>query len=290
MGKTNMVARKKYIKIPNWKCKIVLKLSFWEKASLIFLVLCFAVGIFYDVLPIKSPQVPTGDSLVAPGMEHFLGTDDIGIDIFSQLLYGTRVSLTVGVSCAIIAGIGGGFVGALSGYYGGVIDQICLGAIDVIQAIPELPLMIVLGSFLGPHLSNIVIAVTLVSWIMPAKTIRSQVIVIKKEGYVTLAKQYGASFFYIFRIHIFPSIFPLMTVSVIKIMGKAVLAEASLAFLGLSDPLSKSWGMLLSRAIGFSDIFLTPFWTWWILPPLALLVLFSLSLSKLSMAIEKGRL
>lgn len=121
------------------------KKSFAYKLSIVTLVIYFLIAVFYDYLPLKPYNEPSGMPLVGPCEEHILGTDDLGMDLFSQLLYGTRVSIFLSISCALISGIGGSIIGIVSGYYGGKIDTLILGTIEVFQSIPELPLMIVLG-------------------------------------------------------------------------------------------------------------------------------------------------
>lgn len=121
---------------------------------------------------------------------------------------------------------------------------------------------------------------------MPAKMARSKTIEISKEKYVILSKKYGASFLYIARKHLIPQLIPIIALSIIKISNKAILAEASLAFLGLSDPLSKSWGMTINRAMSFPNIFLTEYWKWWMVVPIVALSLYVLCISNISREME----
>ncbi len=261
-------------------------ITFCSIVILIYLI----IAVFYDLFPVIKYNLPTDDILQGPSKKHLLGTDDLGMDILSQLLYGTRISLIVGISCAVFASIGGSILGVIGGYRGKRIDKILLSAIDVINSLPQLPFMIVLSAVLGPDIKNIIFAICLISWVMPARLVRSKVIKIKNQDYIKYAEKYGANFFYILRKHMFVEIYPIVIITFIRIINRAIIAEAGLAFLGLSDPLSKSWGMVLNRAIGFENIFLTDYWKWWLIFPIVFLVVFVLSISTIAREIEKRSL
>lgn len=244
------------------------------------------IAIIYDFLPIAPHNTPSGDSLMPPSFQHWLGTDDLGMDVLSQLLYGTRLSMFLGIASASLSVGFGTFIGVFSAYVGGKLDSICLIVMDTLIALPELPLMIVLSAYLGPNIVNIIIAISIISWVMPAKLIRSKTLQITSRAYVSLSNAYGARFAHVFKRHIFADIFPIMAVSSIKILNRAILAEAGLAFLGLSDPISKSWGMVMNRALSFSNIFLTDYWKWWLTSPTLFLIIFALSMSALGRKLE----
>lgn len=247
----------------------------------------FIVAIIYDWLPVLPYDHPSDDILMPPSSTHWLGTDDLGMDIFSQLLYGTRVSVFLGISCGLISAVGGSMIGMLAGYYGGWVDKVCLSLIDVVNALPDLPFMIVLSALLGPDIKNIVFAICLITWVMPARMARSKVIQIKHQEYVQLSRAYGANFWYIFKNHLLSVVYPIIVVGFIKIVNRAIIAEAGLAFLGLSDPTSKSWGMVLNRVLAFDHIFLTNYWKWWLIAPTLFLVIFVLVISTLAKEAER---
>ena len=217
---------------------------------------------------LKSGAVPSGQALSPPSREHWFGTD------------------LLSVGSAVVAAIGGSIIGMLAGYAGGIIDTLIVSIIDFFIGIPDLLLMVVLGAFLGPGLANIIFAISLVSWIMPAKIVRSEVLKIKTENYIRLSKAYGAHFWHIFAWHLWKPLFSIILVSVIKIMNKAILAEASLAYLGLGDPLSKSWGMTITRAMDFPNIYLTDFWKWWLVFPTTVMVCTVLSVAAIGRWME----
>lgn len=257
------------------------------RAAVIFLVLVCALAVLPLFSFLKSGTLPTGKALMPPSSEHWFGTDDLGIDLFASICAGAKSSIVLAAGSALFAALGGSILGMIAGYSGGVIDEIIVSAVDFFISIPDLLLMVVLGAFLGPGLGNIIFAISLVSWIMPAKIARSEMLKIKKENYIKLAAAYGANFRHLFLWHFWKPLFSLMVISVIRIMNKAILAEASLAYLGLGDPLSKSWGMTITRAMDFPNIYLTDFWKWWLVFPTAIMVLTVLSVAVIGKEMEK---
>lgn len=263
------------------------KLSISTKLALSFIIIILFVGIFSSIICIHPYNLPSGLSFESPSREHILGTDDLGIDLFSQICYGGKLSLTVGIITAILSGIVGMILGVLSGYYGGIIDTIIMRVVDIATVLPDLPMMILLGSFFGPSIKNVIIVLVLFSWSTPTRIIRSKVISIKKENYVVVAKSYGASFYYLMFKHFLPQVLPILMVTVIKLTSKAIVAEASLSFLGLADPTSKSWGLILNHAINFKGIYFTNYWKWWVIAPLVAIILLIFSISIISRDLEK---
>ena len=254
----------------------------------IFGILCIILmAVFAPVITIYPPQKITGDSLEPPGPGHILGTDELGMDIWSQICYGARMSLTIGLAVAFIAGFGGGAIGILAGYIGGYIDQSLMRVIDVTMALPSFPLLIVISAFLGPSILNVILILVLFSWAKPARIARSQTLSLKKNSYIIAARNYGAKPFYLLWRHIFPEDLPVLFVLVIGISSHAIIAEAGLAFLGLGDPTSKSWGMMLNHATSFRSIYFTPYWKWWLLPPLFMLIFLLLCLAFISRDMER---
>ena len=213
--------------------------------------------------------------------------DDLGIDIFSEICYGAKSTIILSCSSALFAAVGGSIIGMVAGYFGGIFDEILLGIIDFFISVPDLLLMVVLGTFLGPSLKNIIFSIVLVSWIMPAKITRSQILRMKQENYIKIAKIYGAGFIHLFLWHFWKPFFSIIMMSVIKLMNRAILAEAALSYLGLGDPLSKSWGMIITRAMDFPNIYLTEFWKWWLAYPVIFMVLMVLSIAIIGQKIER---
>lgn len=263
------------------------RLSLAGKISFLFILLLIMTAIFAPYLSPYPPDKSSGAPLSGPGKGHILGTDELGYDIWSQISYGARVSLLVGFATALLAVLGGGIIGIIAAYYGGFIDKIIMRIVDIMIIIPGLPVMIVLAAFFGPSLVNIVIVLALFTWVIPARIVRSQVLILKEMAYIKSVETYGAGIFYLIRKHFFPEVFPLLAVNVIKLSGKAIVSEAGLSFLGLGDPVSKSWGLIIHHAINFEGIFFTPFWKWWLLYPLLFLSLLIVSLAFLSRDLEE---
>ncbi|MEH6986265.1 ABC transporter permease [Cytobacillus firmus] len=219
--------------------------------------------------PIIAPFDPTervGAPFTEPNTKFLLGTNDVGQDILSELLYGTRISLLIGVIAAFISILIGCLVGVISGYYGGRVDAFCMRLVDLVLVIPFLPLMILLAAFIGPSFWNIILVISLLSWASPARVVRSQVLTLKTKGYVEAAKSIGTNIRVILSRHILPGVIPIALSQFVLAASNSILTEASLSFLGLGDPFTKSWGTILYYAQA-RGAFLTDAWIWWVLPP-----------------------
>lgn len=255
------------------KIRYLKKFSLLGKLSLFIIFLIILIAILAPVFS----QYPPDKSMAAlqpPQKKHLMGTDDLGYDIWSQIAYGARISLIIGLGTSFLAAFGGAALGIIAAFKGGYLDKIIMRIIDIIIVLPDLPLMIILAAFLGPSLLNIILVLTFFSWVKPARIIRSQVLMLKEMNYIKAAESYGAGIFYLLKKHFLPEIFPILAVSIIRLSTKAIVAEAGLSFLGLGDPSSKSWGLIIHHASNFSGIYYTPFWKWWLLFPwLALLAL-----------------
>lgn len=262
-------------------------LSIPGKTSAIILALLVLMAIFAPLVSWLPHERSSGPPLAPPGMPHLLGTDDLGVDIWAMICYGSRVSLAVGLGTALLSGLGGGIIGMFAAYKGGWIDRLLMRMIDVMIALPNLPVMIVLAAFFGPSLVNIIIVLALFSWSRPARVVRAGALSLKEQPYIKMAAHYGASSFYLLTRHFIPELLPIVIVSMIRLTGKAIVAEASLAFLGLGDPTSRSWGLIIHHAVNFSGIYFTEFWKWWLLYPWIFLTLLVTSLALLGRDLER---
>ena len=229
----------------------------------------------------------SGPPLAPPGRVHLLGTDELGVDLWAQVCFGARVSLAVGLGTALLAGLGGALAGIAAGYRGGWLDALLMRLIDIMIVMPDLPVMIVLAAFFGPSLATIVIVLSLFSWVFTARIVRAQVLSLKQRRYIQAAELSGAGTGYLLRRHFLPEVFPLVAVSMIRLTGRAIVAEAGLSFLGLGDPTSHSWGMIIHHAINFNGIYYTDFWKWWLLYPWLALTLMVLALATVSRDMER---
>jgi peptide/nickel transport system permease protein len=230
------------------------------------LIVFLCIALFAPLIAPFDPTERVGAPFSKPNGVFLLGTNDIGQDIFSELLYGTRVSLLIGVIAAFISIILGCLIGVISGYFGGKIDTFLMRLVDLVLVIPFLPLMILLAAFIGPSFWNIVLVISLISWASPARVIRSQVLTLKTKGYVEAARSIGTGIRVILTRHILPGVIPIALSQFVLAASHSILIEASLSFLGLGDPFTKSWGTILYYAQA-RGAFLTDAWIWWILPP-----------------------
>jgi ABC-type dipeptide/oligopeptide/nickel transport system permease subunit len=254
--------------------------------GVVILMVFVLIAVFApDVAPFD-PFERVGTPFQPPSMEYLLGTNDIGQDIFSEVVYGTRISLVMGVLSAGVALVIGTLVGLVAGYFGGKVDSILMRVVDLIMVIPMLPLMILLAAFVGPSFWNIIIVIGALSWASPARVIRSQVMTIKNRGYVEAIDVMGGKASYIIFKHILPPTMSIIISQLILMSSRAILTEASLSFLGLGDPTQKSWGIILYYAQSRSA-FLTNSWLWWILPPGLLIALLTVSFSFIGNALEE---
>jgi peptide/nickel transport system permease protein len=263
------------------------KFTMAGKITLFGLLLIVFVAVFAPFITIYEPSAISGGSLEPPGPEHILGTDELGMDIWSQICYGARMSLIIGLAVALISGVGGGTLGLLGGYLGGNWDRVLLRAIDITMALPSFPLLIVIAAFLNPSILNVILALVFLSWAKPARIVRSSALAMKKQHYIISARLNGASPSYIIRRHIMPEVLPVLFVSILNIASYAIVAESGLAFLGLGDPTSKSWGMMLHYSTSFRSIYFTPYWQWWLIPPLVALIFLLLCLAFIGRDMER---
>lgn len=218
-----------------------------------------------QVLAPHDPRAQTGLPFKAPTADHLLGTNDIGQDILSELIYGARVSLAIGFFAALLAIVVGGLIGVISGFFGGWIDSLLMRIVDATLALPFLPLLIVLAVFLGRSLVTTALVIGLVIWARPARIVRSQVLSIRQRGFVEASRAMGAHPRHVLAHHIGPAATPLIIAQFVRAANIAILLEASLSFLGLGDPTTKSWGTVLYYATA-RNAFLTRAWLWWVLP------------------------
>lgn len=250
------------------------------------IIVFLLIALFAPYIAPYDPSARVGDPYQKPNRNHILGTNDIGNDIFSEVIYGTRISLLIGLLSAFVALFAGTIIGVISGYMGGKVDEFLMRVVDLALVIPMLPLMILLAAFIGPSFWNIIMVIGLLSWAVPARIIRSQVLTIKNKGYIEAVKVSGGKPIYIMIKHILPPSFSIIISQFIIMSSKSILMEASLSFLGLGDPLTKSWGIVLYYAQQKSA-FLTDAWVWWILPPGILITLLVVSFAYLGNAFEE---
>ena len=234
---------------------------------ILILIVAIAVGApliaNHDNLdPSKTLDTPIWGS---PGQHAPLGTDNVGRPIWDQLVYGSRISLLVGLAATVIAMVIGSLVGILAGFYGRWTSAVLMRFTEWFLVIPFLPLAIVLAQILGPNVRNVIIVIGITSWPGTARVIRAQVLTLKERLYVERSRALGASNLHVMVRHIVPNVSPLILANTTLTVPIAILSETTLSFLGLGDPLRPSWGRMLDEA--FSDGAIGQNAWWWYLPP-----------------------
>lgn len=257
--------------------------------GLILLVLIIAVAAFAPALapydPYEVISVAPEDVLAAPKPGHPLGTDDTGKDVLSSVIYGSRISLTVGFSAALIIIVVGSVLGMIAGYFGGRIDVLIMRFVDAIFVIPQLPLMLVIIAVAGRGIVNIILVIGLLSWTYMARIVRSQVLTVKERVFVMRARAIGAGTLLIMVRHILPQVLPLIFAEATLDVSWAILSEATLSFLGLGDPTLVSWGSMLNRA--FLRGAVTRGAWWFLVPPGLALAIVTLALTFIGNALQE---
>ncbi len=235
---------------------------------LVFLV--FVLSLFAPwIAPYNPSRIDIGNILIGPSASHPFGTDDLGRDVLSRILWGGRISLEVGFVAVGIATIIGIILGSIAGYYGGWIDSLIMRAVDVMLSIPTIFLILAVIAILEPSIFNIMIVIGLTSWMEPARLIRAEFISLKERDFVLAARAIGAADSRIIMKHVLPNGLSPILVSSNMGIGGAILIESALSFLGLGvQPPTPSWGSLLSSGKDNIEI------AWWLsaFPGLAILM------------------
>jgi peptide/nickel transport system permease protein len=216
----------------------------------------------YDPQIIHKTESGLPKSTHPPSVEHPFGTNTYGIDIFSQWIYGTQVSLMVGLASGFVVGLIGSTVGIISGYYKGMTDMILMRLVDILYGIPALPLILVLALLFGNSVEIIILAMALILWRTTARVIRSQTLSLSERPFIKSARATGASDFRIMFYHLAPNLLPIIFIESTIVVAAAIILEASVSFLGLGAELS--WGTMLQLTIETGAI--RHAW-WWVLPP-----------------------
>ena len=199
------------------------------------------------VMPFNPSDQELALRLEGPSVRHWFGLDELGRDILARVLVGARISLLVGLVVVGVSSTIGTLLGSIAGYFGGIVDEILSRLMDILLAFPGLLLAIAMVAVLGPSLTNVIIALSLIGWVGYARLVRGQVLRARELEFVQAARALGASIPRILGQHIIPTALPAVTVQATLGMGGAILAEAALSFLGLGvQPPTPSWGTMLS--------------------------------------------
>jgi peptide/nickel transport system permease protein len=224
-----------------------------NRMAVISLVILATLIILALLAPAIAPYDPAEQDLLnrlkAPSADHWFGTDDLGRDVFTRVLYGARVSLSVGIFSVIFNVIIGVSVGAIAGYYGGKVDSILMRFVDIMLAFPQFFLLITVVTLLKPSLFNIIAVLTAFGWMGKARLLRGQILSVKNREYIDAARSMGLPDRRIIFFHVLPNSIAPVIVAAAMNMGSMILTESGLSFLGLGiQPPTASWGNLLQSA------------------------------------------
>jgi len=252
-------------------------------ALVAFLVL---VAVFAPLLTPYDPKLQTGPALEQPSGRHWLGTDVPGRDIFAQLVHGTRASLSVAVIAGSLAMAGAILVGVLPALLGGFADTLSNRVVVFLLALPGAPLLVLVGSLALNSRLAVILVIAFLGAPSNARILRSQAITLRERGFMAAARGFGGGPLYVLRRHLVPGLAPLIVVGFVNWASVAVALEAGLTFLGLGDPSSISWGLMLNRALAQQAIYFSPMWVWWVLPAGFAITMTLLSFTFVGVALE----
>ncbi len=246
---------------------------FRNKLALFGTVLIGFLVVIALLAPLLAPYDPSeidlSSRLTGPSREHLLGTDQLGRDVFSRMLYGARISLSVGFVAVGISVLIGIFLGSIAGYFGGRLDTLIMRFVDVMLCFPTLFLILAIIAILGPNIFNVMVVIGITSWMGVARFIRAEILSLKEQEFILAARAIGASPFRIIVRHLIPNgITPVLVSATLGIAG-AILTESVLSFLGIGvQPPRVSWGSILIEGKSVLDV------AWWLMlfPGLAILV------------------
>jgi peptide/nickel transport system permease protein len=225
----------------------------WLYAGTTILLLIVIVALF---APVLAPQDPTRQDLekdlLTYSAAHPLGTDKLGRDILSRTIYGSRVSLSVGLATVTLSLVIGLVIGSLAGYAGGWIDQMLMRLVDILLAFPGILLAIAFTAVLGPGLQHVVLALCLIGWTGYARLVRGEILALREREFVQAAQALGCKPFRVVLRHFLPNLLPLLLIQATFGLAGAIIAEGSLSFLGLGvEPPTPSWGAMLNEGRQF---------------------------------------
>ncbi len=254
--------------------------------GLIILTIIVLVAIFAPLLTEYSPVKRVGRPHQAPSWDHWMGTTRLGHDVFSRLVHGARVSLAVGFGAGLLITLIGTVLGIIAGYKGGVVDEVINFFTNMVLVVPNLPLLLVLAAFIG-QASPLVIAIILglTSWAWGVRVTRSETLSIRQRDFVKSAEMLGEPSWRIMLFEIFPNLISIVGINFIGSVIFAVITEATLEFLGLGDPNTVSWGIMLYNAQNAAALSVGAWWD--ILAPCFALAFLGLGLALLNFAIDE---
>lgn len=275
---------KRFVRIAAWDSRRASAIT--GGIGILLLVALAILALIPAQLAPYDPTALVGAPMSAPDAQFVLGTNDIGQDLLSELIWSTRISLSTGLLVALIAVGLGTVVGLITGYTHGMASVVLMRLADLTLALPFLPLVILLSAYLGRGQGYVIAVLALVSWAAPARIIRSQLLALQHAPYIEAARALGCSRARVMLAHLLPAVRLLAFTQFILVTSASIMAESSLSFLGLGDPSAKSWGAMLYFA-RTSGAFLSDAWRWWVLPAGAMITASVLSLVLIGHALER---
>ena len=233
------------------------------KGGLVILLVMVSMALLAPIIAPYDPSQQSTSSLLSPSLSHWLGTNHVGQDIWSRLVFGARTSLLVGFSVGILSTLLATIFGVSAALIGGFYDRIIMRVVDAFIVIPMVIVIILVAAYLKPSIVVLIFLLSLLSWQGGARVMRAQALSLKERGHIAAARSFGAHRFYIAWRHIVPDLGPILLVDFIYSIRRAVFMEAGLAFMGITDPTVVSWGMMMRDALSFSYLNV---WQWWLIP------------------------
>jgi peptide/nickel transport system permease protein len=251
----------------------------------LIIVMALAAPLIADESGLRAINTTENPTWANPSEFGPLGTDNYGRSVWTQFVYGARISLLVGLAATILAIVIGSVVGIVAGFVGGIVRSILMRVTEWFLVIPFLPLAIVLAVILGPSIENIILVIGITSWPQNARVICAQVLTLRERDYVDRSRALGASNWHLMTRHIVPNVAPLILATTTLTVPVVILTEATLSFLGLGDPANISWGTMLDQA--FEQGAVTQKAWWYFGPPGVGVLLVALSFVLIGMALEE---
>jgi peptide/nickel transport system permease protein len=257
--------------------------------GLVILVLVVAMAVFAPLLAdesgLKAINSTGNPTWASPSEFGPLGTDGLGRDVMTQFIWGSRISLFVGLAATILAMVIGSVVGITAGFFGGAVSAVLMRVTEWFLVIPFLPLAIVLAAILGPSVKNIILVIGITSWPSTTRLIQAQVLTLRERDYVDRSRALGASNWHLMSRHILPNVSPLILANTTLTVPIVILSEATLSFLGLGDPSNASWGKMLDDAFESGAVTLEAWW--YFVPPGLGILLVVLAFTLVGQALEE---
>jgi peptide/nickel transport system permease protein len=251
---------------------------------LAFIVMALTAPLYISAEDLGVANAP-GEPLQPPSLEFPLGTDDFGRSVLDLVVYGSRISLLVGFAATVVTMTLGAAVGISGGYFGGKTDSVMNALTNWFLVIPWIPLAIVLASVLGRSLFNTILVIGVTSWAGTARLVRADTLSVKERPYVERARALGSGNWHLVTRHILPNVMPVIFANTVLTVALSILAETTLALLGLGDPLSISWGSIIFDA--FEQGALSAGLWWWLIPPGVCICLVTLAFTMCGYALDE---